>query len=64
MKIAVNLTIDLTPAQIEGLALEYGLGDGAKVPAPELREWAKEYVLNHVQQSAAFYDGAADVTAR
>lgn len=48
MKIAVKVTIEVTPEQAEDLALEYGLDD-----AEDIREFAKSYIATQVRESAA-----------
>jgi hypothetical protein len=49
MKIAVKVTIEVTPEQVEGLANEYGLD----CDAASIRKFAKEYIENQAQQAAA-----------
>ncbi len=45
----MRVVIEMTPDQIEGLACEYGLGDGTHVPAAELRDWVKGYMRGQAQ---------------
>jgi hypothetical protein len=52
-KIAMKVVIEMTPEQIQGLACEYGLGDGVNVPDAELRDFAKSYIREHAQGGRA-----------
>ncbi|MFD0851828.1 hypothetical protein ACFQ07_06330 [Actinomadura adrarensis] len=53
MKIAVRVTVEMTDEQIQGLATEYGLGDGETVPAAEVREWVTSYFNEYAHQAYA-----------
>jgi hypothetical protein len=48
MRIAVKVTIEVTPEQAEDLALEYGLED-----TEDIRKFAKSYIATQAQESAA-----------
>lgn len=56
MKIAVKVTVEMTPEQVAGYCGDYG------VERREMRDDIRSYILMRLQDSAAFGDGAADVT--
>ena len=65
MRITIPVVIDLTDQQILDYADEYGLPrNGGRLMAREVAEDVREYVLNALRQSPAFYEGRADVSIK
>jgi hypothetical protein len=56
MRIPVTIVVDMTDAQVEAYADEYGLprNDAGKVMARTIAQDVRSYVLTTVQESAAF----------
>lgn len=62
MRIVVKVVIEMTDSQVDDLACEYGLGDGTKVTAAEVRGFVKSYIREHAQGATAADYWTATVT--
>jgi hypothetical protein len=66
MRVVIPVVIDMTDAQVQDYADEYGLplSNGGKPYAREVVADVRAYVLNSLQQCPAFYEGRADISIR
>jgi hypothetical protein len=66
MQIVIPILIEMSDGQVGAYADEYGLPrqPNGRVMAKDVVDNVRGYVLNHVQQSAAFADGGADVSIK